>query len=134
MSGGRTKKVEKKFTVQFNQYNPEHLQAADILNRKERGGKAQYIVDAILYYESHGGGSGVKHMTTGDEKHIKEIVNRILLNRGGNTGALPNAAPLNNASGQPQPVGGVIGDDIETLGPDGIDAIASALAMFRKMQ
>ena len=134
MSGGRTKKAEEKFTIQFNRNNPEHLQAADILNRKERGGKAQYIVNAVLYYERHGGGSGIKHVALSDDKHIEEIVNRVLLNRGGGTDISPNAAPFNNASEQPRPVGGIIGDDMETLGPDGIDAIADALAMFRKTQ
>ena len=132
MNGARVKKAEGKFTIQFNRNDPEHIQAADILNSKERRGKAQYIVNAVLYYESHGGGSGIKYTASGDEKYIEEIVNRILLSRGGNTGILPNTAPSNNVSEQPRLVGGIIGDDMETIGPDGIDAIAGALAMFRK--
>ena len=134
MNRARVKKAEGKFTIQFNRNDPEHLQAADILNSKEWRGKAQYIVNAVLYYESHGGGSGIKHTAFVDEKYIEAVVNRLLLNRDGGAGILPNAISFNHISKQTRHTEDMIVDDIETLGPDGFDAIADALAAFRKKQ
>ena len=39
------------FTIGFNERNPQHLQAAEILNQLGRGEKADYLVRAILMYE-----------------------------------------------------------------------------------
>ena len=88
----------------------------------------------MLYYESHGGGSGLKYTAPADEKYIEAVVNRILLNRDCGGGILPNAISFNHISKQARHTEDMIVDDIETLGPDGFDAITDALAMFRKKQ
>jgi len=43
------KKADARFSLQFNRTDPAHLQVIGILNRIGRRGKAQYIVDAVLY-------------------------------------------------------------------------------------
>jgi len=80
-----SKKAEGKFTIQFSRTDPAHIKAAGILNSKERRGKAQYITNAILYYEDHGGASDTKPSAPFDEKSIEAVVNRMLLNRGDST-------------------------------------------------
>ena len=134
------KKAGAKFTIQFNRTDPAHIHVADILNCIGRCGKAQYIVNAVLYYEKHYGvESGTKHITPTNEKYIEAVVNRILLNREAcSAGILPAATPLTplkQESYQPQPVEDIILDDaIETLSADGCCAVVSALEMFRKKQ
>ena len=136
MNGADGKKTEGKFTIQFSQTDPAHLQATGILNSKERRGKAQYIVNAILYYESHGGALDRKPTMSLDEKSIEAIADRILYNRkDGNTGILPGAAPSGQASEQPRFDEDITsGDTIEALGTDGINAVISAMEMFRMKQ
>mgnify|MGYP006876756340 CR=1 FL=1 len=40
-------------TIGFNRHDPAHVEVAQFLNGMERG-KAQYIVDAVLAYQSRG--------------------------------------------------------------------------------
>jgi len=121
------KKADARFSLQFNQADPAHLQVAGILNRIGRRGKAQYIVDAVLFYENHSGGSGTKGMAPIDEKLIETVVNKTL----SYIGISPGAAPSVQVTGQP-PAEDI--DAIEALGADGIEAITSALDMFRKKE
>ena len=89
-----SKKTEGKFTIQFSRTDPAHLKVTGILNSKERRGKAQYIANAILFYESQFGSLNIKPTAPFDEKSVEAVVNRILLNRrSGNTGILPEAVP-----------------------------------------
>jgi hypothetical protein len=80
------KKSDTKFTIQFNRKNPEHLQVAEILNQQERGGKAQYIVDAVLHYIDCCGVRESLRPVRLDEKHIEAVVHRILQDRQGHGG------------------------------------------------
>jgi len=121
------KKADARFSLQFNQTDPAHLQVAGILNRIGRRGKAQYIVDAVLFYESHGGVSDTKRMAPTDEKFIETVVKKTL----SYIGISPGAAPLGTVTSQP-PAEDI--DVIEALGVDGIEAITSALDMFRKKE
>ena len=129
------KKSEGKFTIQFSRTEPAHIHVTEILNRKERGAKAQYIVNAVLYYETHGGEPDTKYTAPIDDKYIEAAMDRILRNReaGGTGGILPVAAPLEQVCKQQQPTEDIVfDDDIESLGADGYNAIASAMEMFRK--
>ena len=42
-----------KFTIQFNNADPQHHQAVEILNKHGRR-KAQFIVNAVLHYNANG--------------------------------------------------------------------------------
>ena len=66
------KKSGRRFTIQFNRKDPAHLRVSDILNGLEWRGKAQYVVNAVLYYINR------EPALQLDEKHIEEVVNRIL--------------------------------------------------------
>jgi len=50
MTSMHGKKAENKFTIKFSLSDPSHRHVADILNRQERGNKAQYIVDTVIHY------------------------------------------------------------------------------------
>ena len=54
------KKDDMKFSIRLSPLNPTHVQVAEMLNQQSWRGKAQYIVDAVLHYESCG-----KTMATG---------------------------------------------------------------------
>ena len=126
MSKIYNKKVETRFSIQFNQANPEHVQVADILNRQACRSKAQYIVNAVLHYES-------RNEAHNDEKHIELVVNRILLDKEkSGPGIMPGATPYKQMRKQPQPTDDIIDDTEEPLGADGVSVVNSALDMFRK--
>lgn len=46
------KKIVHKFTIHFNRKDIGHNQVIELLNNQGRYGKAQYIVNAVLYYEN----------------------------------------------------------------------------------
>ena len=124
-----------RFNIQFSQTDPAHLHVADILKSKARGDKAKYIVNAVLYYESHSGALDITHMTLFDEKHLEAAINRILLSKEkGNAGILPVSPPLTHVH-ESQPID-VINkvDDIDTLGENGLNSITNAMEMFKKMK
>ena len=123
------KKTEARFTIQFSRKDPAHIQAANILNGMGRRGKAQYIANAVLYYESRGWVPDMKHMAPIDEKYAEAAVNRDERGAG-----LPlGAAPLGQDRKPPEPVDDIIFEDsIENIGADGANAIKNAMDMFRK--
>jgi len=132
---------ETKFTIQFSRADPSHLQVAQILNRQERrGGKAQYIVDAVMHYVSSGGEKNIQPPapTRLDEKYIETVVKRILESQQTVDGdRISASAQANPSEAQPLPktqvADNVVYDDsIETFSEDGIKAIVGALDMFRK--
>jgi hypothetical protein len=59
-----TKKDEARFTIQFNAADPAHRRAIDLLNGLGRRSKAQYIVNAVLRYETEGGTSNIGEIET----------------------------------------------------------------------
>ena len=79
---GIIKKAGTKFTIQFNQTDPAHLQVAELLNKQGHRGKAQYIVNAVLHYENCDETPDLKRPALIDEKVIEAVVNRILCDRG----------------------------------------------------
>ena len=44
-----------KFSVRFSPLKPDNVQVATLLNQQSWRGKAQYIVDAVLHYETCSG-------------------------------------------------------------------------------
>jgi len=123
-----------RFCIQFSRTDPAHLHVAKILKSKARGDKAKYIVNAVLYYESHCGASDVKHMTLIDENHLESAVNRILLNREkGSTGILSAGCSVMQVHKQPKHVENAqYEDDIDALGVDGLSSISNTMSMFQK--
>jgi len=136
------KKSETKFTIQFSRTDPSHLQVVGILNRQQRYGKAQYIVDAVKHYIKSGLADPAQRPVRLDEKHIEAVVSRILQDRKENGAAVPTApSPSFSPAGQvndaqlqhvrhEDDVG--YGESMHALGEDGFDAVVDVLDMFRK--
>lgn len=70
-------------TVGFNRHDPAHVEVAQFLNGMERG-KAQYIVDAVMAYQS-GGQAGVSVLSgterMADYERIRKIVLQVMEER-----------------------------------------------------
>lgn len=62
------KKNPSRFSIQFDLNNPEHKRVIEVLSGKGRN-KAQYIADAVLYFESN---------SRSLEGTVTEIVTKIL--------------------------------------------------------
>ena len=133
-----TKKTDLKFTILFNQNDPVHLQAVDILKRQPQRGKAHYIAKAITYYENFNGVSDKHSPAQIDEKYIEMIVNKLLRNRQGKSEVdLPASVSDNHADNQEiQQSNNAeeinFDDAMDALGEDGFNAVAGALDMFRR--
>jgi hypothetical protein len=130
-----SKKNESKFTIQFSRTDPTHIQVADILNKQERHGKARYIVEAVTHYLSC---AGELHSVQINDEHIKTVVSRMLRDwRESGAGILPTSVPAGSVDDIPQSAADraddiIYNDTVETLGEDGLSAVAEALDMFRK--
>jgi len=122
-----------RFCIQFSRTDPAHLHVAKILKSKARGDKAKYIVNAVLYYESHCGTSEIRHMTLIDEKHLEAAINQILHERD-STYVLPVSPTLNQVHKQRKPVEDTNHDELDVLGADGLNDIANTMETFRKMK
>jgi hypothetical protein len=130
------KKSGVRFTIQFSRNDPAHLLVANILKSKARGDKAKYIANAVLYYESHGVASDLKHVTLIDVKDLESTICRILQERGIN-GTLPVSPPLNPLNQidvQRESVENASHDELEALGAVGLSSIANTMTMFKKMK
>lgn len=64
-------------TVGFNRHDPAHVEVAQFLNGMERG-KAQYIVDAVLAYQS-GAQTGVSVLSRAGRIADYEAIRKIVL-------------------------------------------------------
>lgn len=70
-------------TIGFNRHDPAHVEVAQFLNGMERG-KAQYIVDAVMAYQSGGQTGGTVLSGTGrvaDYEAIRKIVLQVMEER-----------------------------------------------------
>jgi len=128
-----------KFTVQFNRSEPSHLFVADLLNKQGFHGKAQYIVDAVLHYESVDGKPELKRPMQVDEKYIEVVVKRLLQDgkiittdsRQPNADSVP-VLTLQDARDFEPVVEIGFDEAMDALGEDGFNAVTSTLDMFRK--
>lgn len=108
-------------TVGFNRHDPAHVEVAQFLNGMERG-KAQYIVDAVIAYQS-GGQVGVPALAgaghLADYETIRKIVLQVMEERENgayvsnvvSTGAMEAAQQAETSSEK-----GLTGLDADTLG------------------
>ena len=131
MGRARAKKAEMRFSIQFRQDVSEHLRVVEILNQQGRY-KAQYVVDAILFYEKYHTLDAPRSAL--DEKQIEAIVNKILSSRIKNsTDVLPTTS-ARKAEKVPQTNANtvIIDEVVEVMGQDNLNAIAGTLNMFRK--
>ena len=116
------KKSETRFTLGFNQNDPDHVHVAELLNLKGRQ-KAKFIVDAILFYENNG--SPVLRSERIDEKMIENIVKRLL---GDNENNKPSEKSKPKTT---ETANFEIDTAMDTLGKNGMDSISRAMAAFR---
>ncbi len=70
----KLKKDRGRFTVRFDMENPDHVRAVEYLERQRDRGKAQYLADAILYYEK----VETKSFPQVDRAQIEQIVQEYL--------------------------------------------------------
>lgn len=68
------KKYPFKFTIEFNKNIPQHIQAAEILNKLPRREKAEYLAKAILSFE----GKLEQGEGTVDINTMKHMIRQIL--------------------------------------------------------
>ena len=126
------KKADTRFTIQFSQTDPTHLQVAEILNRQGRRSKAQYIVNAVLHYENCSETPHMARTSELDVKVIEAVVNRILMEREKESPVNEPRTAYSPGRTTPKPEGIIFDDALENLGPDGVSAIADILNSFRK--
>lgn len=116
-------------TIGFDRTDPRHVQVAELLNSMTRK-KAQYIVDAILAYESRKENGEVSMRLSGIEyEQIKVLVRQVLEEQGMSSGGSPErvVSVKRNAEVEPagKPGGGI---DIDE---DALDGIMQSLEAFR---
>ena len=118
------KKTGTRFTIQFRETDQAHLQVAELLNSRGHRGKAQYIVDAVMHYEGRDASTPAQI----DEALVEAVVIRILQDRGKFADKLASPSTL-----PAPPIEEVRLDEaMESIGADGLHAIAGALDMFRR--
>ena len=80
------KKDRGRFTVRFDMENPDHVRAVEYLERQRDRGKAQYITQAILFYEK----SENAPVSALDRALIEQIIQEYLNKQN----ATPKASPV----------------------------------------
>lgn len=124
------KKDPYKFTIQFNPADPTHLQTAALLNRQGRR-KAQFLVNAVMHYIHCSQTPDIPQAPPLDTKLIETVVRQILKEQQ----IMP---PAPEPEQQSAPILPPADNDLryaeaaETLGADGLAAIANTMAMFRR--
>lgn len=108
-------------TIGFNRHDPAHVEVAQFLNGMERG-KAQYIVDAVIAYQS-GRQAGVSVLSgterMADYETIRKIVLQVMEEReNGAYGSNMTAAGAMETAQQEETSGasGLAGLDDDALG------------------
>lgn len=108
-------------TIGFNKHDPAHVEVAQFLNGMERG-KAQYIVDAVIAYQS-GRQAGVSVLSgterMADYETIRKIVLQVMEEReNGAYGSNMTAAGAMETAQQEETSGasGLAGLDDDALG------------------
>lgn len=124
------KKDPYKFTIQFNPADPTHLQTAALLNRQGRR-KAQFLVNAVMHYIHCSQTPDIPQELPLDTKLIETVVRQILKEQ-------QTMPPAPEPEQQSAPILPPADNDLhyakaaETLGEDGLAAIANTMAMFRR--
>lgn len=124
------KKDPYKFTIQFNEGDPSHLQIAEMLNQQGRR-KAQFIVNAVMHYIHCSETPNIPEPALPDIDVIERVVLRILEEQGNNSNASANHTQAKTS----RPIKSEeidFGDTAELLGNEGVAAITKTMASFRK--
>ena len=74
----KLKKDRGRFTVRFDMENPDHVRAVEYLEQQRDRGKAQYMAQAILFYERSANNS----VSTSDRVLIEQIIQEYLNEQG----------------------------------------------------
>ena len=130
------KKAGSKFTILLRDFDPRHVQVAEILNNLGYHGKAKYIVDAVLCYENHKhdlDALDVPHSSILDEKAVEALLKRLLRERGelGAQSIQPAEAKDECTVLSAEEIN--LDDALDVLSGDGFNAISDALEMFRSI-
>jgi hypothetical protein len=92
------KAFDLRFTIQFSRTDPAHLRAAEILNQQGRRSKAQYLVNAVLHYESCNERPNLQNASVFNEKIIEAVVRRFLREQAEADGGYPSRSPSTTVS------------------------------------
>lgn len=129
-----SKKNSTRFSIVFSKTDPLHLQTIELLNGQGYRGKAQYIVNAVLHYNSCDKALDTLRLSRIDEKAIEAVVKRLLRDGAVIATDAPSDCTAETPMDEPQakPAEEISFDDaVEALGEDGFNAVAGALDMFR---
>lgn len=113
------KNFKERFTIQFSSTDPQHVQAADILNNQNARSKAQYLVNAILHYEFCKETPNYNVSSQLDAKAVEAIVNRVLIEKDKCAMTSDYKQMCHNTDTKPE------------IDKDAISAIAQSLGSFR---
>lgn len=116
-------------TIGFKKDDPEHIYVAELLNSLGRG-KAQYIVKAILAYQSNVLGEEPRTTQAGglDYIAVKRIVLQVLEEQGRQYGSVPVPKPE-----QEEIIEEILEDGfLQNFDDDAIDGIMAAMAAFQE--
>lgn len=116
-------------TIGFKKDDPEHIYVAELLNSLGRG-KAQYIVKAILAYQSNNSGEEPRITQAGSLDYIavKRIVLQVLEEQGRQYGSVP--VPKTE---QEEIIDEIPENDfLQNFDDDAIDGIMAAMAAFQE--
>lgn len=118
-------------TIGFNRHDPAHVEVAQFLNGMERG-KAQYIVDAVLAYQSRGlvgisVSSGAGRLT--DYDTIRKIVLQVMEER--ENGAYGSNMAVADTAGTEKQPGTAGADEILNLDDEALGGILQSLEAFK---
>lgn len=118
-----------KFTIQFSSGDPQHQQVAEILNRQGRR-KAQFLVNTVLHYIHCTETPDIPQQPPINTDAIETIVRRIMEEYA----QKPTRQEVRSTpEKKPAKTEEIAFDDAaELLGEDGMAAIRSTMASFRR--
>ena len=116
-------------TIGFKKDDPEHIYVAELLNSLGRG-KAQYIVKAILAYQSNmsGEGTGATQVVGLDYSAVRRIVLQVLEEQGKQYGGVTISKAEREEIVDEIPEN----DYLQNFDDDAIDGIMAAMAAFQE--
>lgn len=123
------KKEPYKFTIQFNEGDPSHIQIAEMLNQQGRR-KAQFIVNAVMHYIHCSETPNIPQPTVPDIDAIEQIVIRIMKEQSVNN----DKSETNTRTVEKRPIKSEeidLGNTADILGEEGMATIAKTMASFR---
>lgn len=124
------KKDPYKFTIQFNPADPTHRQTSELLNQQGRR-KAQFLVNAVMHYIHCSQTPDIPQEPPIDAKLIEPVVRKILKEQQTASAEAKSKKPTSTTLPAPE-TDFPFEEAADALGADGLAAIASTMAMFRR--